>query len=78
MYEYTYTYIYIYIYIYLYIYTCTYLHMYIYIYIYIITTAGTKVAVIQGPNYKTAKDDFVGKTVRITKGPWKGALGTLY
>jgi transcription elongation factor len=33
------------------------------------------VAVIQGPNYKTAKDDFVGKTVRITKGPWKGALG---
>lgn len=35
------------------------------------TTAGTKVAVIQGPNFKTAKDEYVGKTVRITKGPWK-------
>ena len=29
---------------------------------------GTKVAAVQGPNYKIAKDAYVGKTIRITKG----------
>jgi hypothetical protein len=29
---------------------------------------GTKVAAIQAPNYKVAKHEYVGKTVRITSG----------
>lgn len=37
-------------------------------------SVGSKVAAVTGPNYKAARDSNVGKTVRITKGQWKGEL----
>ena len=50
------------------------MHLFIYLSIYLFAIAiqisGTKVAAVQGPNYKIAKDAYVGKTVRITKGKY--------
>ena len=37
-------------------------------------SVGSKVASVAGPNYKAARDSHVGKTVRITKGQYKGEL----
>jgi len=37
-------------------------------------SVGSKVASVTGPNYKAARDSHVGKTVRITKGQYKGEL----